>query len=218
MARLFSEVGAKVGRNVVAIQYGVDLAGSERRAEARERRGIVGSTVAVGYVGRVSHEKGIEDLCRIFLDLAPRFADSVFVAIGDGPMMSSLYAVREKLGARRMILPGFSPDARSLISALDVIVMPSRREGLSIAHLEAMSHAKPVAAYAIEGLTEAGADGVTGLYVTPGEPRLLAAAVEKLILNPGMRSIMGSAGREKVVRDFSLDRMTRQFETLYSQL
>ena len=217
MAKFFTDVVGK-GAEVSAIQYGIDLPGQRSRDDARRELGLPGDKVVVGYTGRLSHEKGVADLCGIFSDVASRRPECAFVAIGDGPMMSDLAALRTRVGMERLALPGFRLDAVQLLSAIDVVVMPSHREGLSLSHLEAMGAGRAIVGYDVEGLIESGRNGVTGFYVPRLDTHAAADAVIALVDDAPMRERFGLEARRIVSTHFTIERMTREVESLYSSL
>lgn len=139
------------------------------------------------FVGRLSEEKGIEELVEA-TDGLPR------VIVGDGPL-------RDRV-----------PDAVGFVAPSElgpyyeraaVVVCPSRREGYGVVAREAMAHARPVVATAVGGLIEAVEDDVTGLVVPPRDPAALRSALERLLADESLRERLGVAAREAAERRFS---------------
>jgi glycosyltransferase involved in cell wall biosynthesis len=174
-AALGAMARANGARDVRVIPNGVAL--PERvAAEAAEAH--------VLYAGRLSPEKGIADLVEAARDLP-------LVVAGDGP------------------LRGLVPDALGFVAhdrlerlydAAAVVVLPSHREGLPLAVLEAMAHGRPVVATRVGGIPELVEDGVTGYLVEPGDREGLRAALERLLADPALRRRMGAAARQAVRR------------------
>lgn len=100
------------------------------------------------------------------------------------------------------------------LEAMDVFVLPSLWEGLSLALLEAMFHGLPVVATAVNGTPEAVADERTGLLVPPGDPGALADAMARLARDPELRTRLGTAGREEAERRFTVERMVEETEAV----
>jgi glycosyltransferase involved in cell wall biosynthesis len=93
--------------------------------------------------------------------------------------------------------------------------MPSRREGLGVAALEAMAAGRPVVASAVGGLREAVGDGQTGLLVPPGDPAALAAALARVLVDADLRARLAAAGPARIAGGFSADQMVAAYERLY---
>lgn len=144
------------------------------------------------YAGRLSAEKGVEEL----LEAA---AGMTLVVAGDGPLRRR---VPDALG--------FVPNdqLQRLYARAAVVACPSRREGFGVACLEAMAHARPVVATAVGGLRDLVVDGETGLLVAPRDPNGLRAALERLLADRDLRSRLGAAGRERAREHFSWDAVT----------
>jgi glycosyltransferase involved in cell wall biosynthesis len=139
------------------------------------------------FVGRLSEEKGVDELLEATRDL-PR------VIVGDGPLRD-----------RVPDAVGFVPP-RALgryYERAAVVACPSHREGYGVVAREAMAHARPVVAAAVGGLADAVEDGVTGLLVPPRDPAALRAAVERLLADGELRQQLGSAARRAASERFS---------------
>jgi glycosyltransferase involved in cell wall biosynthesis len=113
---------------------------------------------------------------------------------------------------------GFRTDVADLLAAADFFVLPSRAEGLPISLLEAMSHHLPVVCTRVGGNPELVTDGVHGALVPAGDPEALAAAMERLALDPDLRRRQGEAGAARVHDEFSFDRTTDHYEAIYHRV
>ena len=145
------------------------------------------------YVGRLSDEKGVEELVRATEGLRR-------VVVGDGPL--------------RRLFPdaaGFVPphELGRFYARAAVVCCPSRREGYGVVAREAMAYGRPVVACAVGGLVDAVEDGVTGLLVPPRDPDALRAALERLLADPELRARLGAAARERARTEFSRDAAVR---------
>ena len=166
------EHGAK---DVRVIPNGVEL--PERVAEEAAQAHVL-------FAGRLSPEKGIADLVEAAHDLP-------LVVAGDGPLRD---LVPDALGfVAHHELDRLYDDAA-------VIVLPSYREGLPLAVLEAMAHGRPVVATRVGGIPELVEDGVTGFLVEPGDCNALRAALQRLLGDPELRRRMGAEARRRVRR------------------
>ena len=115
-----------------------------------------------------------------------------------------------------MRFTGAVPDAARLLGGLDLYVSASRREGLSLAVLEAMALGLPVVATRVAGHLDAVSDGVTGRLVPPDQPGTLGDALESLLGEPAAaRRALGEAGRRRVEQRFGVERMAAETAALY---
>jgi glycosyltransferase involved in cell wall biosynthesis len=144
------------------------------------------------YAGRLSPEKGVEEL------VAATRGMNLVVA-GDGPLRAQVSGAL-----------GFVPhdELQHLYARAAVVACPSRREGFGVACLEAMAHGRPVVASAVGGLKDLVVDGETGLLVPPGDPEALRAALERLLADGELRRRLGAAGRERARERFSWTAVT----------
>jgi glycosyltransferase involved in cell wall biosynthesis len=192
---------------VEVIANGVELPGETADAAREPARGIVVANL-IGY-------KGHADLIEALALLA---APPALCFVGDGPERERLAALTTARGLDRVVtMAGAVPDARSLLAGYQFAVLPSHEEGLPNAVLEAMAAGLPVVATSVGGVPEIVADGVTGLLVPPHAPALLAAAIERIAADPGLRRRMGSAARQVAGRS-SVDVCAARHETVYRAL
>jgi glycosyltransferase involved in cell wall biosynthesis len=101
---------------------------------------------------------------------------------------------------------------------MDVFVLSSDSEGLSVTLLEAMAQRLPVVATAVGGNPEVVVEGETGLLVPRRAPEALAGAVAALLADPDRRRALGGAGRRRVEAHFSRLRMLREYQALYQEV
>ena len=199
------------------VRNGVDPARFERPAahEIRsELAGIAGRPIVLT-AARLAPQKGLESL----LGAAAMLPDAIFIIAGDGPDRAALAAQAEAAGlADRVRFLGSRRDIPDLLAACDVFVLPSLIEGLPLSVLEAMAAARPVVATRVPGTDEAVVDGETGLLVPPRDPEALAHAIRLVLSNPEQAARFGSAGRARVIADFSTQRMVAAVEQQYEEL
>jgi glycosyltransferase involved in cell wall biosynthesis len=113
---------------------------------------------------------------------------------------------------------GFREDAAALVAAFDVFVSSSRTEGLPLGTLEAVGLGTPVVLTRVGGVPEIVDSGRTGLLVPPGDPAALAEGIMSVLDDPERASEMARAGAEDVRRRFGVQRMCREYESLYGRL
>ncbi|MGH7527741.1 MAG: glycosyltransferase family 4 protein [Gemmatimonadales bacterium] len=112
----------------------------------------------------------------------------------------------------------FTADVRPLYELLELVLLPSRIEGLSQALLEAMALGRPVIASAAAGNLDLVTDGVDGRLVRPLDPRAWAAAIEQLLAEPGLARRLGEAGRDTARNRFSLERTVERTIAVYQEV
>ncbi len=120
--------------------------------------------------------------------------------------------------AARVHVLGPRKDVPALMHAMDVFAMPSIWEGFGLVLLEAMAAGRPIVASRVATIPEVVVDGLTGLLVPPGDPLALAEALAELANQPELAARLGQAGRERVRRQFSLEKMVGDTELLYREL
>jgi glycosyltransferase involved in cell wall biosynthesis len=191
-------------------------------AEARERLGIPQAAFHVGWVGRLSHEKGADVLVEALRqdalgDLAglPEIAVSV---IGDGPQRAELErAGLEHPGVEKVRFHGAVPDAGKLFRAFDLLVLSSRSEGTPIVLFEAMSAGIPIVATTVGGVPDVlGKDDA--ILVPPEDPVALAKAIRSVMGDPAGARARALHALERVEKDFSPGPWLDRHEALYGSL
>jgi glycosyltransferase involved in cell wall biosynthesis len=167
--------------------------------------------VAVGrLVPQKNHALAVEALA-----LLP---DVRLAILGEGELRGELERLVEERGlAGRIVLPGVRADARAIVAAADVLVLPSRWEGLPLVVLEALAAGTPVVATAVRGVRELLADGSTGLLVDPDDPAALAAAVRRVLAEPGLAALLAGEGRRLAARHGEVE-MVHAYLDLYEAL
>src|SRR5215470_10628812 len=169
---------APTGTRIPLIENGVPLAppvAEQERARARERLGIPGDAIAIGYIGRLDAIKGPDCLLKAFLERLKDRRDVHLALVGSGPLEPQL---RECAAGRSNVhFTGLVPDGARLLAGLDIYAQTSRSEGRSIAMLEAMAAALPTVAAALDPVREIHTDGKTALLVPPSDTGATADAL-----------------------------------------
>jgi len=166
-------------------------------------------TIEIVCVAALSRRKGHAVLLDAFALLLARGRDVRLVVAGDGEERAALEhrAARPDLRGRVRFAGALGHDAvRRLYDDADIACLPSYAEGVPTVLMEAMAMEIPVVATGIMGVPELVEDGRSGLLVPPARPDLLADALERLVGDPALRRAMGSAGRERVVGHYEVDR------------
>ncbi len=170
-------------------------------------------------IGRLVPDKNQETLIQAFKIVLRDHPGAELWLLGDGPRQSYLaQLIKQTLPAgRASLLPG-QADIRPFLQQAGVFVLSSVTEALPNVVLEAMAAGLPVVATDVGGVPEAVMPGQTGWLVPSREPALLAEALSKLLADENKRQIFGQAGRERVERNFSFNRMVSRYEALFDDL
>jgi glycosyltransferase involved in cell wall biosynthesis len=194
-----------------------DRPAGEEPAAVRQRLGIPPDARVVMVVAKLTEQKGHAVLLRAIDPLLERDPQLHLVVVGDGPLGDALRAQAAALASgERVHFLGERSDARDLLGAADLFVLPSLWEGLPIALLEAMAAGLPVVATAVSGTREVVVDGVTGILVPPGDEESLTAALDRLVTDRAAAGQMGSEGRRRVAAEFSGSRLAQRHAALYA--
>jgi glycosyltransferase involved in cell wall biosynthesis len=160
--------------------------------------------------------KGIGTAIRAMAELATRHPDLALVVCGEGQDRDRLTELALQLGvASRVFLLGFVEDAREYLSAADIFLMPSRKEGMPLAVLEAGMASLPVIATRVGGIPDIIDDKQTGLFMPRSNTHILAKAIAYLLNDPEEAARMGSALYKKITTEFSEQDMVEKTLALY---
>ncbi|MEW6173588.1 MAG: glycosyltransferase [Bacillota bacterium] len=188
---------------------------AEERAALRQRLKIPGENRVVGTVARLAPQKGVKFLIQAAA-LIPPSERPFFLVVGDGPLRGELEALARNSGvAERFFFAGAREDIPQVLGVLDLLVLPSVTEGLPLILLEAMAASLPVVATGVGGVPEVVVDGETGVLVRPGDPAGLAREICSILEEPGRAKEMGIAGRKRVCKFFTVERMAGDVLDLY---
>jgi glycosyltransferase involved in cell wall biosynthesis len=190
-------------------------------SDVRERLGISRDAPVLGFVGRLTRDKGLPELIRAF-DLILRAEPSARLLLV-GWFDAAEDALDKELRARildhpRTVFTGFVTDAAPYYRAMDVMVLPTWREGFPNVVLEAAATGIPVVTTESTGARDAVVPEVTGLLIPPGYPDAICEAVLKLIRDPKLRRRMGEAARAWVLEHFLQARVLSMTAEYYRSL
>jgi glycosyltransferase involved in cell wall biosynthesis len=213
---------------ISVIRNGLDQSRFANGAEGsslRRELGLPDGAPVVAMLSRLSRMKGVEDFLDAAAQVAARFPDARFLVIGGNIDPEGIGYRRElesraaRLGLQqRIVFTGFRLDVPRLLSEVTVSVLPSLSEGLSNTILESMAAGVPVVATRVGGSPEALEDGVEGLLVPPRDVKALGQAIGWLLEHPEAARDVGRRARARIAREFSLERMVRETECLYTRL
>ena len=189
-------------------------------AEARRALGIPAGSPVVGFVGRLTRDKGIVELVEAYSELKISFPQLRLLLVGaferGDPLPPSVRrAIEEDSG---IVCTNFVEDTSLYYHMMDVLALPSYREGFPTVALEAAAAEKPVVAAAATGTRDAVVHGTTGILVCVGSWRALTEALASLLEERTRAAAMGRAGRERVEKEFSSARVWSSLLDCYREL
>ena len=183
----------------------------------RQIGGLPDNALVLGIVGRFAPQKGHARLIEVFSEICATRSDLHLLIIGGGgnEEEKARAQARSSKAAARIRFAGFQNNLPPYYQSLDLLVAPSTLEGLSNAVLEAMACGVPVLAHPACGNTEIISSGTDGFIAELNTPVKLRKQLDLVLAQTSKLPAMGLAARAKVVRQFSLDRMTEQYIKLY---
>jgi glycosyltransferase involved in cell wall biosynthesis len=170
-------------------------------------------------IGRLEHQKGLDWLMKLAPPLLKNHPTHDLVLIGDGPERSALLRQIQQLQlTHRIHLLGWRPDIPSLLARGELLLLPSRYEGMPNVVLEAMAAGKPVVASRVEGVAELLGHDVDLQTVPAGDSEAFLRRVASLTESLHLRNQLGQNNLQNAVQRFSVERMLRAYRDLYRQL
>jgi glycosyltransferase involved in cell wall biosynthesis len=218
---LLEQVGPDPAK-VRVVPNGVDVAAIDAARPGplvRRELGLPEDSPVIGLVGRLDHwGKGHKELFTAMAQIRARHPVHALI-VGGGRRAAEVRQLAASLGLAEVVhFLGPRSDVPDLLNAMDVFVLPSYSEGVSLALLEAMAAGLPVIATAVGGLPEVVTDGENGLLIPPRDPGALAGALERLLSDPAWARQLGANARGHVRAHYSLERLGREISKIYEEL
>ncbi|MEV7550379.1 glycosyltransferase [Amycolatopsis sp. NPDC089917] len=186
------------------------------RVTARRRLGLPEQAPIAVCLGRLADLKGQDQLLTAWPNVLRRVPDARLVFAGDGPM-GALWRESHPVAAHGSVRwHGHTEDAAAFYTAADVVVLPSRAEGMALVPLEAMACARSVVAFDVGGIRQSVADA--GVVLPAGDLRRLGDAVATRLAEPRLARLEGERGRRRAELSFDRRRMSDQIATLVDKL
>jgi len=187
-------------------------------ANAKTQLGLTQDTCAIGVMGRLSTEKGVDRAIRMMPALIAAHPHVELHLVGDGPERENLERLAEKLGVADAVhFWGWQAQTKQLYEAMDLLLLPSRTEGLPNVVLEAMAMGVPVAATNVGGVSDLLDRGTCGLILPNVEARW-ADRLAPLLSQPSLLKTYASAAHERVQSAFSFHRRMSRIAGIYDDV
>ena len=205
---------------VVVIPNGIDV---DRWKNARPsdltQFGVPAGRRAIVYVGRLDPQKGLAQFFGELTQLFKHVPDHDLLMVGDGPEAAVLKQAAHSLGvADRVHFAGWQADVPEIVSASDLLVLPSLWEGMPNVVLEAMAAGKPVVATRSEGVAELLGEGVAEQSVEIAQFDQFPDMASAMLNNPNLANELGRQNKRRAEQHFSLTTMVGRYEELFTSL
>jgi len=188
-----------------------------------EKTNIPSGAPVIGFVGRLTGDKGIPELVEAFLRLQENNAELRLLLVGDFEDGDPVPAITRNqiLTHHRIVKTGFVLDTAPYYGLMDVLAFPTHREGFGEVSLEAQASEVPVVVAKATGVVDSVVDGTTGFVVPVRDSEMLANKLGLLLRDQALRTRMGQAGRLWVVRNFRqeivADALVQEYRSLLRQ-
>ena len=194
---------------------------SPGESDVRDRLGVPREAAVVGFVGRLTCDKGLPELLEAFDTILKAQTDARLLLVGwfDAAEDALCPCLRARIENHpRIHCTGFVADTAPYYRAMDMMVLPTWREGFPNVVLEAAASCIPVVTTISTGSRDSVVPEVTGLLIPPGYPEAISEAVLKLLRDPARRRRMGEAARAWVVEHYANERVLRLITMFYKSL
>jgi hypothetical protein len=212
------------GKTIRVIHNGCDTGcffpSEQLRTQTRKQLGLPPEAVVLGFVGDLSEEKGIFELTRAYQIARSKYKNIFLVIVGQGMLLSYINEQFWNTEESCVRVVDYVPHTEmcSLLNTFDMFVFPSHNEGFPNVLKEAMAAGVPVIASDIDCIRELVEDGVTGLLVRQGDPKLLSDAIDRLIIDKELLRRLRQNGMDLIKNSFSWSRCAAQYMELYGEL
>ncbi|MCS6858738.1 MAG: glycosyltransferase family 4 protein [Abditibacteriales bacterium] len=188
-------------------------------AEAKARLGLPANARTVGIVASLTERKGHRFLLHALKRIEPQVGEVHALFAGEGDQEDALRRLAASLGlSERVHFLGFRQDVVEVVSACDAFVLPSLKEGLSNAVMEAMALRRPVIVTNIAGMPELVRDGETGLLVPPADVGALADALRRVLSDAAFAERLARNGRRFLEQHFDQQARLAEVEQFFQQV
>jgi len=219
---------------IITIRNGIDMGGYKLPNTAtniRKEYNIAPDAPIVLMLSRLNQNKGVDDFLNAAALVSARYPDARFLVVGeklqtlnrvisvDQAYHSSLHALTARLGlTEKVIFTGRRSDVAAILAESSVSVLPSLSEGIPNSLLESLAAGVPVVATRVGGIPELVRDGENGFLVPVNSPTDLADSINRLLSDEFLVARFSINARASIRQDFSLQRMIRDTEAVYTRL
>jgi len=208
---------------IILVHNGIDMDRFKRfsaadREKAKLKLGLKSGPV-VGIVARLSDVKGHKYLIGAMKSILAIYPEAQLLIVGEGKMEKELKRLTESFNIEKSVF--FIPEAydtREILPAMDIFVMPSLKEGLGLALMEAMASGLAVIGSRVGGIKTLITEGKNGLLFEPRDTEGLKEAIITLLADPKKREALAKGAEEFIKDNFSKDKMVLETERVYQEV
>ena len=172
--------------------------------------------LVIGYVGRLSEEKGLKTLVLAFGSVVRIKPKSRLWLVGEGPLLSELQKLAKSMGLSEHILfTGFREDVENILQGMDIFVLPSYTEGTPLALLEAMSLGVPVIASSVGQIPKIITSGENGILTKSGDAQAIAQNILLISMDKTLARTFSQNSIKTIKSTYSISTWTRKIEEIY---
>ena len=217
------QLGVAPREKFSVIRLGIDLdnrvASGGDGAELRRLYGVSPDEFVVGWIGRMTAIKRVDDILLAFRRLLDLGVNTRLCLVGDGPDREHVERRAHELGiSRNVLFVGYQRDVAPYYSFFDALVLPSANEGTPVVAIEALAAGRPVVATRVGGVPDVVEDDADGMLVRVGDIDGIANALERLAYDPELRRRLGDAGRARTIPRYRVERLVADVDALYREL
>ena len=211
-----------IGNATTLSYFSPEAINQKKIKEVKAELGIEENKLIIGMVGRLVKDKGYEEFFRVAKTLKKKYNHLIFLSVGPVDLDKSdriSKEVIERVKQKGIVnFLGMRTDMPYMYAIMDIVVLPSHREGFPRSLVEACAMGKPLVATNIRGCREAVDDGINGFLVPLKDWKSLCDAIEKLIVNEDLRKKMGKASRKKALKEFDENKLVEKIAEVYNKL
>jgi glycosyltransferase involved in cell wall biosynthesis len=205
-------------RKVIVIPNGVALPKISNGQEIqlfKDKYGLRPEEIVIGFVGRLFNDhKRVTDLIEAVSILS--LQNLKLIVVGDGKDFGQIVEKVKELGLEKIVIfAGYQSDTSRFYKMMDILCIPSSREGFGLVAVEGMLHKLPIVATRVGGLQKVVMDNVTGFVVPAFSPESIANKLNILIADKDLRKKMGEAGFTRAKENYTSERYCMEIENLY---
>lgn len=187
--------------------------------QLRQKLGLADHDRVIGFVGRFTRDKGIVDLVNAWRTIKDSFPGLKLLLLGnfeeDDPIPDPMIEFIKS--NPQIVLPGYSEDTTLYYHLMDVLALPSYREGFPVVPLEAAAARIPTVGYAATGVVDAVVDGKTGLLAAMGDVAMLSSQLARLLTDEALREEMGQAAYDRVTALYRPEMIWSAWASFYNE-